>query len=66
MITKHIKQLRRSVMGHWIIELWNGQLIAGTSNLAESINKAGEFVWPMPELSATMKIEELPEELKAA
>ena len=64
MNTYHIKKLSL-VNGTWVIELKNSQIIKGTMNLAESIEKAGEYVWPMPEMSCTMDLTKT-ELLKAA
>lgn len=64
MITKHILKLTL-VNGTWVIELRNSQIISGTKNLAESINMAGQFCWPQPELSCTLDLSKT-ELLKAA
>lgn len=52
---KHIKSLKL-INGTWVIELWNTQIISGTNNLAESIMRVNEFVWPQPELSVTIDL----------
>jgi hypothetical protein len=54
---KHIKRLQ-FLNGVWVIELWNGQLIYGNGNLAASLEKVYESVWPQPELSVTINLNE--------
>lgn len=61
---KHIKRLDY-INGTWVIELWNTQIISNI-NLAAAIEEINAVVWPQPELSVTMKIEELALELAAA
>jgi hypothetical protein len=57
MISAHIKKLT-FIDGTWVIELKNSQIIKGTGNLAESFNLVSGYVWPQPELSVTIDLNE--------
>lgn len=63
MVTSYIKKIEL-VNGTWVIKLRNSQIIKGNENLAESIDKAGGYMWPKPRLSIV--VETLAPELEAA